>query len=194
MMKNILIAFKVCMFTILLTGILYPYLITGFSHIFFHKKARGSLVIDDQKKIIGSALIGQGFKNPAYFFSRPSAAGNGYDGMASGGMNDGPTSQKWVNRIQTHLAHLKAHNSEPIPIDLVTCSASGLDPHITPQAAYWQAPTVAFHRDVSIKRVVSIIDEHIEPPQLFILGSARINVLHLNLSLDQYLGPPVSIP
>jgi K+-transporting ATPase ATPase C chain len=158
MLKNILIAFKVCVFTILLTGILYPYLITGFSHIFFYKKARGSLIIDDQKKIMGSELIGQSFKNPAYFSPRPSAAGKGYDGMASGGMNDGPTSQKWLSRIQAHLDLLEAHNSEPIPIDLITYSASGLDPHITPQAAYWQAPTVAFHRNVSIKRVVSIID------------------------------------
>lgn len=194
MVKNILTSLKVCAFTILLTGILYPYLVTGFSHIFFHKKAMGSLIRDDQKKRIGSELIGQNFKNPAYFSSHPSAAGNGYDGMASGAMNDGQTSQTWINRIQAHLDLLKAHNFAPVPIDLITCSASGLDPHITPQAAYWQAPIVAFYRDVSIKRVVSIIDEHIELPQFFILGNPRVNILRLNLSLDQYLGPPTSIP
>jgi K+-transporting ATPase ATPase C chain len=193
MFNNFLIGLKVSLFTLLLTGIIYPYLVTGISYLFFHKQASGSLILDAQQKKIGSELIGQNFKNPAYFFSRPSVAGKGYDGMASGGTNDSPTSQKMLTRIQGQITALKAYNSEKIPIDLVTSSASGLDPHISPQAANWQAPRVALYRNVSLARVVSIIEDHIEHPQLVILGDKRVNVLRLNLALDQYFGPlPVS--
>jgi K+-transporting ATPase ATPase C chain len=194
MLNNILIALKVSLFTLLLTGIIYPCVVTGLSYIFFHKPAGGSLILDAQQKTIGSALIGQNFKNPAYFFPRPSAAGKGYDGMASGGTDDSPTSQKMLTRIQNAVTALKAYHSERVPIDLVTCSASGLDPHISPQAARWQAPRVALYRNVSLARVASIVEDHIEEPQFFILGDRRVNVLRLNLALDQYFGPLNGLP
>ncbi|MBP9692218.1 MAG: potassium-transporting ATPase subunit KdpC [Alphaproteobacteria bacterium] len=194
MFNNILIGLRVSIFTLILTGIIYPYLVTGLSHLFFPKRASGSLIFDAQQKRIGSELIGQNFKNPAYFFSRPSAAGKGYDGMASGGTNDSPTSQKMLTRVKDQITALKGYNSEKIPIDLVTCSASGLDPHISPQAARWQAPRISLYRDVSLARVLSIIEDHTESPQWIILGDRRVNVLRLNLALDQYFGSLVVSP
>ncbi len=191
MMKEMLIAFKVSLITVLLTGVLYPLVVTSFSTLFFDKQANGSLIFDDQYKIIGSELIGQAFENPAYFFSRPSVTAKGYEGPVSGGSNLGPTSHVLVNRIQKQVETLKKDNAELIPLDLVTTSGSGLDPHISPEAAYWQAPRVALYRNVSLKRIFSIIDELIEPPHFTFLGEKRVNVLKLNITLNQFLGSPV---
>ena len=194
MSKDIITALKVSLFTLLLTGLLYPFLVTGFSSLLFHKRAKGSLILNEQKQIIGSELIGQNFKNPSYFSPRPSAAGQGYDGMASGGSNLAQTSQKLVKQIQARIEEIQKDNSEFIPIDLVMASGSGLDPHISPQAANWQAPRIALHREVSLKRVISLIADLTEPPQFHFLGEARVNVLKLNLALDQFFGPPGVLP
>jgi len=194
MTKEIILALKISFLTLLLTGIAYPFVVAGFSHLVFHRQANGSLISDEQNKMIGSELIGQNFKSPAYFFSRPSAAGKGYDGSASGGSNLAPTSKELRERIQEKIKEIKQDNIEPIPIDFITASGSGLDPHISPQAAYWQAPRIALHRDVALRRIFSIIDDLIEPPQFYFLGEPRINVLKLNLILDQYFGPPVAPP
>ncbi len=147
----------------------------------------GSLVFNDQNILIGSDLIGQNFKTSGYFFSRPSAAGKGYDAIASSGSNLGPTSKELLTQIRSRVDELKKDNSEPIPLDLVTSSGSGLDPHITPEAAIWQAPRIALQRGVSLERIISIIEEFKEPPQFYIFGNERISVLKLNLALDQYL-------
>ncbi|MBY0293383.1 MAG: potassium-transporting ATPase subunit KdpC [Alphaproteobacteria bacterium] len=191
MMKESLIAFKVSLVTILLTAVLYPLAVTSFSTLLFYKQASGSLIIDEQHKIIGSELIGQTFENPAYFFPRPSLTTKGYEGTASGGSNLGPTSHALVKRIQEKVEELKKDNAELIPLDLVTTSGSGLDPHISPEAAYWQAPRVALYRNVSLKRIFSIIDELIEPPHFTFLGEKRVNVLKLNITLNQLLSSPV---
>lgn len=188
--KDLIISFKVSLFTILITGLIYPLLIVGLSSIFFYKKATGSLILDEHKNIIGSELIGQNFKDPAYFFSRPSDAGRGYDGIRSGASNFSPTSKKLLEKINERITAIRALNTEPIPIDLVTSSGSGLDPHISPEAAYWQAQGIAIKRNVSLKRIVSIIDSAIEYPKFYILGNPRLNVLMLNLTLDQFFGPP----
>lgn len=190
MVKSLLISLKICLFTLLLTGVFYPLLVMGGGYLFFYKKTRGSLVFNEQHQIVGSELIGQNFQNPGYFFSRPSAAGNGYDSLASGGSNLSPASKQFVKKIQERFQALKAINARRIPIDILTSSGSGLDPHISPQAAYWQAPKIALHRDVALKRVMAIIDDQIEHAQLYILGEIRVNVLKLNLTLDQFFGPP----
>lgn len=190
MLKDLITALKMSFFTLLLTGVIYPLLIMGFSYVFFYKKATGSLVYNEQKKIIGSELIGQKFQHPAYFFPRPSEAGKGYDGAHSKGSNLAPTSIKLVEKIHERATILGKMNTAPIPIDLITSSASGLDPHISPQAAYWQAPYIALQRDVSLKRIMSIIDEQTKNSQFYILGNPYINVLKLNLALDQFFGSP----
>lgn len=194
MLKDLWIALKVSVFTLLLTGIGYPFVVTGFSYLFFHKQATGSLVMDEQKKCIGSELIGQSFTNPAYFFSRPSAAGKGYDGTASGGSNLGPTSQALLQRIHEKIEDVSHDNSEVIPIDFVTASGSGLDPHISPATAYWQASRIAAQRNISLSKIMAIIDAYVEPPQFGLFGSARVNVLKLNIALDQHFGPQVRRP
>ncbi len=194
MNKEIMIGLRVSLFTLFLTGLVYPFMVTEISTLLFYKKGRGSLIFDEQNKIIGSELIGQDFKNPAYFFLRPSAAGKGYDGMSSGGSNLAPTSKKLLKRIQETIEKIKKDNFESIPIDLVTASGSGLDPHISPQAAYWQAPRIALKRDVSLKRVIALIDDFVEAPQFYFLGEKRVNVLKLNLVLDQFFGSPVPLP
>jgi len=187
MKDEIRIASYVSIFTLLLTGGVYPLLVTGLAHLFFYNSARGSLVFNEKKEVIGSELIGQSFKNPAYFFSRPSFAGKGYDGLKSGGSNDSPTSNQFITRVYKKMEELGPYNSSFPPLDLVTSSGSGLDPHISPEAAYWQAPRVALHRNVPLEKIVSIIDDHIEKPQFYILGFRRVNVLKLNLSLNKLL-------
>ena len=190
MLKPLIIALKVSLFTILITGFVYPFVIMGISYIFFHKQATGSLIHNERKTIIGSVLIGQNFKNPEYFFSRPSEAGQGYDGTRSGGSNLGPTSRKLVEKVQGRANKLAALNTDPIPLDLLTSSGSGLDPHISPQAAYWQAPNIALKRGISLKRIIAIIDNQMEDNKLYILGTKHVNVLLLNLALDKFFGLP----
>jgi K+-transporting ATPase ATPase C chain len=183
--KQIYPAILITVVLTLLLGVVYPLAVTGLANLFFKDKAQGSLIEKDGK-IIGSRLIGQAFTGPGYFHSRPSAAGTGYDATASGGTNLGPTSQKLFDEnIKTTVEAAHSENpGSPIPIDLVTSSASGLDPHITPAAAEFQVPRIARERGVSQDEVRRLVREHTEGRQFFILGEPRVNVLELNLALD----------
>jgi K+-transporting ATPase ATPase C chain len=171
--------------------------ITGLAQILFPWRANGSLVTDEQGHVIGSELIGQGFSNPAYFQPRPSAAGEkGYDATASSGSNLGPTSKKLQDRVIQDLGRLKEENSSapgPVPAELVTTSASGLDPHLSPQAALWQVPRIASAREVAPERVKAAVEAAIEGRDLGLLGEPRVNVLLLNLALDRQFGRPVPV-
>jgi K+-transporting ATPase ATPase C chain len=180
----------------LLTGLAYPVLVTGLAQVLFPRQANGSL-IRENGKVVGSELIGQVFTNPGYFQGRPSAAGNGYDATSSAGSNFGPTSKKLRDRIVADVDRLKKENPEapmPIPAELVTASASGLDPHLSPGAASWQAPRVAKTRGVAVERVRQIIDDLTEGRQLGFLGEPRVNVLALNMALDRQFGEPPRPP
>ena len=170
--------------TTVLLGLGYPLLVTGISAVVFPKQAAGSL-IRKNGQIIGSKLLAQSFTSDRYFHPRPSAAGNGYDATASGGSNLAQSSKTLVDRIQGSIDKLALENpGHPVPIDLVTTSASGLDPDITPDAAYFQAPRVAKARGIGDDRVRSLIEKHIMQRQLGFLGEPRVNVLDLNLDLD----------
>jgi K+-transporting ATPase ATPase C chain len=173
-----------------LLGIIYPLAVTGIALLLFPDKAQGSLIREDGR-MIGSKLIGQPFSGPGYFHSRPSAAGAGYDAAASGGTNLGPTSRKlFEEQVKERADRLRASNPEAeIPADLVTSSASGLDPHITPAAARFQLPRVARERGLSEDEVWRMVLGHTEDRQLGFLGEPRVNVLELNLALDA-LRPP----
>lgn len=169
-----------------LTGIIYPYAVAGLAYVLFKEKAQGSLIVQNGK-VIGSRLIGQPFWGPNYFHSRPSAAGNGYDGMASGGTNLGPTSKKLIEeRLKPAAEQRRAEDPNlPVPVDLVTASASGLDPHITPAAAEFQVLRVSCERGISPEELRQLVRKHTEGRQLGLLGEVRVNVLELNLELDQ---------
>jgi len=193
MRKELLIAMRMTLTTWVLTGLAYPLLITGAAQLLFPRKAGGSLV-QRGGEVIGSDLIGQGFKAAGYFQGRPSAAGSeGYDAANSAGSNLGPTSQTLHDRVAADLKRLQRENPQapgPIPAELVMASASGLDPHLSPEAARWQAPRVAAARHVAVGDVEQIIEQHIEGRTLGLLGEPRVNVLRLNLDLDERLGRP----
>ena len=169
-------------------GVLYPLAITGLSQVLFPHQANGSLVTVNGK-VVGSELIGQNFSKPEYFQPRPSAAGNdGYDPTASSGSNYGPTNQKLVDRVKASVDKFRKDNPDytgPLPADLVTASASGLDPHISPDSADVQAARVAKARGVSTDQVSQLIAQFTEGPDLGVLGELRVNVLKLNLALDE---------
>lgn len=170
--------------TTVLLGLAYPLVLTGIAGVLFPHQASGSLILKDGH-VIGSSLLAQSFTSDRYFHPRPSAAGNGYDATSSGGSNLAQSSQKLVQRIQGDIDKLQAQNQgKPVPIDLVTTSGSGLDPDITPDAAYYQVHRVAQARHLSDDAVNKLVAAHITSRTLGILGEPRVNVLELNLDLD----------
>jgi K+-transporting ATPase ATPase C chain len=184
-MKNLRISILMTIATTILLGIIYPLVVTGLAQMIFSHKADGQL-IEKNGVLVGSTIIGQGFFSPGYFHSRPSAAGNGWDAANSGGSNFGPTNQKFIDRVKGDLAAAQADNpGTAVPIDLVTTSASGIDPHITPAAAEFQLSRIAKERGISVDQLRSLVAKHTEGRQLGFLGEARVNVLELNLDLDE---------
>jgi len=182
--KNLLIATLMTIVTTVLLGLVYPLVVTGLAQALFRDKANGQLIERDGHPI-GSAIIGQKFSGARYFHSRASAAGDGYDAANSGGTNLGPTNKKLVDAVKAAVdAARKDNPNDPIPIDLVTTSASGFDPDISPDAAMFQVPRVAKARGMSEADVQQLVIEHVEGRQLGLLGEPRVNVLRLNLALD----------
>lgn len=187
MKREIVIAVRMAAATLVLTGIVYPIVMTGVARLFFPRQANGSLV-SAGGRVVGSELLGQAFTSPAYFHGRPSAAGSGYEGTASGGSNLGPTSKKLRDRVRADAESLRAQNllvPGPVPVDLVTASGSGLDPHVSLEAALWQAPRVAAARGVALAQIENRVRNHLEPRALGLFGEPRVNVLLLNLDLDR---------
>ncbi len=185
MKKNLITAVLMTIATTIVFGLVYPLIVTVLAQVTFPKQANGQLIQKDGKTI-GSRIIGQGFSGPEYFHSRPSAAGNGYDAGNSGGSNLGPTNKKLVDRVNSDVAAAQAENpGQPMPIDLVTTSASGFDPHITPAAAEFQLARVAKERGASVEQLRALVAKHTETRQLGVLGEARVNVLELNLELNE---------
>jgi len=185
MRKNLITSFLMTIVTTILLGIAYPLVVTGISQVLFHDKANGQL-ISRNGQVVGSRIIGQPFAGPGYFYSRPSAAGNGYDAANSAGTNFAPTNKKLVDRVQHDLTTRKIENpGAPVPVDLVTTSASGLDPHITPASAEFQVPRVARDRGTSEDELRKLVGRHTETRQVGFLGEQRVNVLELNLDLDR---------
>jgi K+-transporting ATPase ATPase C chain len=191
-------AARVTLVTLLLTGLAYPLLVTGLSQLLFSARAGGSLVVDGKGRVVGSELVAQGFTSPSYLWPRPSAAGEkGWDASASSGSNLGPTSAKLRARVQADVERLQKENPAavgPVPAELVTTSGSGLDPHLSPAAARWQAPRVAAARGVSLERVQAVLEEATEGRDLGFLGEPRVNVLLVNLALDRRFGAPAPAP
>jgi potassium-transporting ATPase KdpC subunit len=185
MKKNLLISVLMTIATTILLGIIYPLVVTGLAQLFFKDKANGQLIVQNGQ-IIGSRIIGQAFTGPAYFHSRPSNAGSGYDAANSNGSQYGPTNHALIDRVKADVAMNQADNpGQPVPIDLVTTSASGLDPDITPAAAEFQISRIAKQRGVDREQLQQLIARHTEGRQLGFLGEPRVNVLELNLELDQ---------
>ena len=192
MKKTIITSLLYTLITAVVLGIGYPLAVAGLAHLLFPTQADGSLIYRDGK-LIGSQLIGQAFDGPGYFWSRPSAAGSGYDASNSGGSNYAPTNAALVSRVDATVKALDPDGKAgPVPIDLATASASGLDPDISPAAAYYQVARIAAQRHISPDEVRALVDEHITPRQFGLLGEPRVNVLELNLALDQKAPPPAA--
>lgn len=184
MKKNLITAILMTAVTTVLLGVVYPLVVTGIAQVLFRDKANGQL-ISRNGEVMGSKIIGQAFTGAAYFHSRPSAAGTGYDAANSGGTNFGPTNRKLLDRVKADTETLHAENpSAPVPVDLVTTSASGLDPAITPAGADFQVPRVARERGTSEANIRQLLRQATNGRQLGFLGEPRVNVLQLNLALD----------
>jgi potassium-transporting ATPase KdpC subunit len=184
MARTLLVAVLMTIVTTLLFGVVYPLAMTGLAQAIFPAKANGQL-IERNGRVIGSRIVGQAFSSPGYFHGRPSAAGNGYDAANSGGTNFGPTNKKLADAVRAAVDGARKENATaPVPIDLVTSSASGLDPHLSPAAALFQMPRVARERRVSEADLRRIVEAHVEGRQWGLLGEPRVNVLELNLALD----------
>jgi potassium-transporting ATPase KdpC subunit len=198
MRSLLLTALRTTLLTLLVTGFLYPLAVTGLALVFFPSRAHGSWVTDEHGQVVGSELLAQGFASPSYFQPRPSAAGQaGFDATASSGSNLGPTSKKLRDGAAEALKKLEAENpgaTLPVPAELVTASASGLDPHLSPAAAQWQVRRVAAARGLSEERVRAAVAAHTEGRTLGFLGEPRVNVLVLNLALDRQFGRPSPSP
>ena len=185
MRKLFTVAVGYTIVTTIIFGLIYPLVVTGLSQLLFPKQANGSLIVKNGQ-VVGSELIGQSFTSDRYFHSRPSNAGNGYDPLASGGSNLGPTNQTLVTRVAQDVAKLQQENpGVPIPSDMVTSSGSGLDPDISPASAAFQVARVAKARGVSEEQIRRIVAKHTLGRQFGIFGEARVNVLELNLELDE---------
>jgi K+-transporting ATPase ATPase C chain len=198
MARALLTGLRTVAVTLLLTGLVYPLLVTGLAQLLFPARANGSLQQDEHGALVGSSLIGQGFANPGYFQPRPSAAGeSGYDATASSGSNLGPTSRKLKERASSELDRLRAQSPEapmPVPAELLTASASGLDPDLSPAAARWQVPRIAKARGIAPARIAAVLEDAVEGRELGFLGEPRVNVLALNLALDRQFGRIPSAP
>jgi potassium-transporting ATPase KdpC subunit len=197
MYKELSIALRAALVTLLLTGLIYPLAMTAAAQVLFPGRAKGSLARDEKGAVVGSELIGQLFASPAYLQGRPSAAGNGYDATASSGSNLGPTSRKLRDRVAADVDRLHEQNPAaplPVPAELVTTSASGLDPDLAPAAALWQAARIAAARQVAPERIRAVIDNSVQRRDLGILGEPRVNVLAVNVALDRQFGRPTPRP
>lgn len=186
MLKQLGPAFRMLFVFTILTGLIYPGVVTALCQLLFPAQANGSLVTLNGQ-VVGSSLIGQNFAKPEYFQTRPSAAGNGYDPTASAGSNYGPTNQKLIDRVKASVDKFRRENPDfkgPIPSDLVTASASGLDPDLSPASASAQAARIAKARGLALEKIDELIASHIQERQLEFLGERRVNVLELNLALD----------
>ena len=195
MRREFIIALRLTLITLILTGVIYPLAVTGVAQTLWSNKANGSLAHDGKGTVVGSQLIGQTFATAAYLQGRPSAAGSGYDATSSSGSNLGPTSKKLQDRVIADIARLRKENPDapaPVPNDLVTSSASGLDPEISPQAAEWQIPRIARARQVAPERIADVISSRVEGRDLGVFGEPRVNVLGVNLALDQKFGRPTA--
>jgi len=191
MRRNLIIAVLYTIVTTVIFGLVYPLVVTGFAQVLFKDKANGQLIQQDGQ-LIGSHIIGQPFTGAGYFHSRPSAAGTGYDAASSSGSNYAPTNKKLIDRVSGDVAALLVeHPNTDVPIDLVTSSASGLDPHITPAGAEFQVTRIARERHLSEDAIRQMIARHMQGRQLGFLGEPRVNVLELNLDLD-HVAPLVS--
>lgn len=191
------LALRTTLVSLLLTGLLYPLAVTGLALVLFPGRAHGSFVQDERGQLVGSELLAQAFSSPGYFQPRPSAAGAGYDATASSGSNLGPTSAKLRDGASATLKQLLLDNPgapRPVPVELVTASASGLDPHLSPEAAAWQLHRVASARGLAEERVRAVVSAHTEGRTLGFLGEPRVNVLLLNLALDRQFGRPSPPP
>lgn len=202
MVKNLVTAILMTLVTTVLLGLVYPLAVTGIAQVVFPRQANGSLVERDGR-VVGSSLIGQPFSSPGYFRSRPSAAGaNGYNADAPGnsytgssGSNYGPTNAKLIDRVKADVEKMQAENpGTPVPVDLVTASASGLDPHISPAAAAFQVPRVATERGVGQDQIRQVVQAHTRGRQFGFLGEPTVNVLELNIDLDGKFGRPATAP
>ncbi|HKH97696.1 MAG TPA: potassium-transporting ATPase subunit KdpC [Candidatus Sulfotelmatobacter sp.] len=189
MKKHLITSLLMTIATTILLGLIYPLVVWGLAQVLFHDKANGQM-LHRNGEAIGSRIIAQPFTSAKYFHPRPSNAGNGYDAANSGGTNLAPTNQKLIDRIQADANTLHQENpNQPVPVDLITTSASGLDPDISPAAAEFQVPRVAHERGVPESAIRDLVQKHTYPRDLGLLGEPRVNVLELNLALDELAKP-----